>query len=93
MQAHQATGKTQFLLFADTLSFRKIEESMSSVFVKCIQLASFSHLILSTIESMGLTFYYQSAELLFKSDPITYSCIYSPCCDQQHLHPESRSIS
>ena len=77
MQAHQATGKTIFLLFADTLSFRKIEESKSTIFVKCIKLASFTHLIFSTTESMGGThFYCRSAELLSKSDPITYSCTY-----------------
>jgi len=53
---------------------------MSTIFVKCIKLTSFTHLIFSTTESMrgkgGTHFYCRSAELLSKSDPIAYSCTY-----------------
>ena len=49
------------------------------------------HFIFSTSEGMGregLNFYYRSAELLSKSDSITYSCI----CDRiLENHPYGRA--
>ena len=96
IQAHQATGKTSFLLFADTLSFRKKKGEYEYRICEVHKVGiiyAFDFLHIWRHGKGGLTFYYRSAELLSKSDSITYSCTYSPCCDQQHLHPESCSIS
>ena len=46
--------------------------------MKYIKLTSYTHFVFSTTESMGregLTFYYQSVELLSKSDPITTAAL------------------